>query len=97
LQDGFLKAKGDGVVILLHVQPGARRTGLKGIHGGRLKLAVNAPPVDGKANRACRRFLAELFRVPKSRVELVSGASSRQKGFFISGIGLEEAEKRLSL
>ena len=96
MRPAFLKEKKEGVLLLLHVQPGARRPGFKGIYGDRLKLAVDAPPVDGKANRACRQFLARFFKVPKSSVELVSGASSRKKVFFVSGLSAEQAERRLS-
>jgi len=63
----------------VHVQPGARRTGVAGVHGAALKIALAAPPVDGKANAALRAFLAAAFDVPLARVTIVRGATSREK------------------
>jgi uncharacterized protein (TIGR00251 family) len=68
-----------GVELALHVQPGARRAGLVGEHGGRLKLAVAAPPADGRANEAVLQLVADLLAVPRRAVALVSGASARDK------------------
>jgi uncharacterized protein len=74
---------GDTLVLLLHVQPGAKRTEVAGAHGAgadaRLKIRLAAPPVDGKANAELLRFLADAFGVPLRRVALVRGATSRQK------------------
>jgi uncharacterized protein (TIGR00251 family) len=67
------------VVLSLHVQPGARRTEVAGVHGDALKIRLAAPPVDGKANAELRRFLAAAFGVPPTRVTLVRGETSRQK------------------
>ena len=70
----------DGTMLLhVHVQPGARRTEVCGLHGDRLKVRLAAPPVDGKANKALIAWAAAFFAVPKSRVELVRGQASRQK------------------
>jgi uncharacterized protein len=75
----WIEARSDGVVVALHVQPGARRTAIVGPHGDRLKIAVSSPPADGRANTALMEFLAERLAVPKSCLRLVSGASSREK------------------
>ncbi|MBL8523398.1 MAG: DUF167 domain-containing protein [Betaproteobacteria bacterium] len=63
--------------------PGAKRTALQGLHGDALKIRVAAPPVDGAANEALKKFLAQTFKVPLRNVELISGASSRNKRFSI--------------
>lgn len=63
----------------LRVQPRAARDGFAGVMGDRLRLRITSPPVDGKANDAVRRFLADAFGVPLGRVELVAGAGSRDK------------------
>ena len=84
-----------GVYISLHIQPGAKREGITGIFGTALKIALNAPPVDGKANAALLRFLAGKLKVPKNSIELCSGASSRDKRVFAAGITIEQAEERL--
>ena len=75
----WIEARSDGVVVALHVQPGARRTAIVGPHGDRLKVAVASPPADGRANTALMEFLAQRLALPKSCLRLVSGASSREK------------------
>ncbi|HQR11267.1 MAG TPA: DUF167 family protein [Casimicrobiaceae bacterium] len=67
------------VVLTLHVQPGARRTEVAGLHGDALKVRLAAPPVDGKANVELLRYLADAFGVPLRNVTLVRGETSRQK------------------
>ena len=69
----------DEIVLELHVQPGAKKTGFAGTHGGRRKLRLAAPPVDGKANAALVEFLAEEYGVPKRNVTIEAGLQSRQK------------------
>jgi hypothetical protein len=73
-----------GVELALHVQPGARRSGLVGEHGDRLKVAVSAPATDGRANTALLALLAEHLSLPRSALQLVAGASSREKRVRIS-------------
>lgn len=63
----------------LHVQPGARRTEVQGVHGEALKLRLAAPPVDGKANAELLRFLAEALGLPRARLTLAAGQASRAK------------------
>jgi uncharacterized protein (TIGR00251 family) len=70
---------GDALVLSLHVQPGAARTEVSGTHGDALKVRLAAPPVDGKANAALLRHLADAFAVPLRQVTLVRGETSRQK------------------
>ena len=70
---------GGSVVLTLHVQPGAKRTGIDGTHGDALKVRLAAPPVDGKANGELRRYLADAFGVPLAGVTLLRGETSRQK------------------
>jgi uncharacterized protein (TIGR00251 family) len=70
---------GDALVLCLHVQPGAARTEVAGTHGEALKLRLAAPPVDGKANAALLRFLADAFGVPLRQVTLVRGDTARRK------------------
>jgi uncharacterized protein len=70
---------GDALVLALHVQPGASRTEVGGLHGDALRIRLAAPPVDGKANAELVRFLAAAFAVPQRQVTLVRGESSRQK------------------
>ena len=61
------------------------------------KLSLAAPPVDGKANDECIRFFAELMKVPKARVRIVMGLTSRSKVVEIEGVPQDELERRLSV
>lgn len=70
---------GLAVILELHVQPGASRTGFAGMHGDRMKVRLAARAVDGKANEALIEFLAAHYNVPKRSVRIVGGLKSRQK------------------
>src|SRR4051812_39094281 len=85
VQDLFDVPTEQTVVLRLHVQPGAGRTAVSGVHGDALKVRVAAPPDKGRANDACRDLVAELADVKPSAVELTSGATSRSKRFTITG------------
>ena len=82
--------------ITVKVHPRAKRTGIAGRHGDGWKLDLAAPPVDGKANEECVRYFAELARVPKSRVRIVMGLTSRTKVVDIEGIEQQELERLLT-
>ena len=71
--------------VTLHVQPGAKRTGIVGPHGDALKIKLAAPPVEGKANEALLRYIAERFAVPLRDVALKQGGQSRHKVVAVSG------------
>lgn len=71
--------KDGSVTFRVRVQPRAKRTEIAGDHNGALKLRISSPPVDGKANEECRRFLARLLGVSQSAVEIVAGESSKDK------------------
>lgn len=75
--------KGDDLLLLVYVQPGARQSGFAGQHGDALKLRVQAPPLDGRANQEVRTFLARAFAVPVARVVLLAGETSRHKRFCV--------------
>jgi len=75
----------DGIVLSLHIQPRASKNEVCGVQDQALKIRLTSPPVDGAANKLCREFLAGLFKVPKSAVEIISGETSRHKRVRISG------------
>ena len=79
----------DGIILLLHLQPRAKREGLVGEYNGRLKVAVRAAPVDGAANEALIRLLAETFGLAKSDVILLAGNTSKEKRVHLNHIKLE--------
>lgn len=88
----MLRATADGVTLVVRAQPSAKRTAISGIYGegqaAQLKISVHAPPLEGRANAALIAFLAEVFGLPKSSVELLSGESSRSKVFLLRGLTL---------
>lgn len=68
-----------GIALTLQIQPRASKNEVCGVQGNALKIRLTSPPVDGAANKLCREFLADLFDVPRSAVEIVSGETSRHK------------------
>jgi uncharacterized protein (TIGR00251 family) len=76
---------GDGIVLTLHIQPRASKNEVCGIQDNALKIRLTSPPVDGAANKLCREFLADLFSVSKTSVEIVSGETSRHKRVRVNG------------
>ncbi|MDO9053084.1 MAG: DUF167 domain-containing protein [Gallionella sp.] len=73
------------ITLSLHVQPGARRSEITGLHGEALKIKLSAPPVEGRANEALLKFIAGVFDVPLRQVELKQGTQSRHKVVAITG------------
>ena len=82
----WLRVAADGrITLTLHTQPGAKKTQFAGLHGDALKIRLAAPPVDGKANEALIKFVAETLKLPKSAVNLKSGQTSRRKVLEVIG------------
>ena len=86
----------EGVVLPVRAQPGARKAGVLGEQAGSLKVAVTAPPEDGRANKALTELLRELLGLKRSQVELLSGETSRDKKFLIRGLSRAELERRVA-
>ncbi len=83
-----------GATFAVRVQPRARRNAILGELGGALKLALTAPPVEGKANQACIEFLADFLNVPRGSVTIVGGHSSRNKVIRVAGCTAAELQAR---
>jgi uncharacterized protein (TIGR00251 family) len=77
------------------VHPRAKRSAITGRFGDAWKMDLAAPPVDGKANDECVRFVAEMAGVARSRVRIVSGASARVKALDVEGVAQEDLERKL--
>jgi uncharacterized protein (TIGR00251 family) len=88
----WLKEHSKGTLLLLYIRPGASRTQVSGEHDGRLKIQIKAPPRDGEANASLIDFLSEFLKLPKSRIQLVQGESSRQKTVLVE-LSLEDMRK----
>ncbi len=91
-----LQVRGPDLLFPVLVRPEARRDEIVGVWEGVLKVAVTAPPVDGKANTACRRLLADTLKVPLNRVEIVAGAKARRKRIRIRNADLVIFTARLA-
>jgi len=91
----FAKDVADGCTLSVRVHPGARKNGVTGVHAGALKISLTAPPVDGKANEAVIAFLADALHLPRARVALVAGATSRAKMVRITGKSAAEVAAAL--
>ncbi|MGV8073178.1 MAG: DUF167 domain-containing protein [Syntrophobacteraceae bacterium] len=81
----WLRDSVDGSILDVYVQPRAGKTELAGIHEGKLKIRLSAPPVEGEANKECIRFLSKLIGMPKSAIEIIQGHKSRHKKVLIHG------------
>ncbi len=86
-----------GTTFAIKVHPRAKKNAITGEVGDALKLALTAPPVDGKANAACIEFFAKLLKVPRSSVTIASGQTSRNKVIRVAGLSAEEIRKRLQV
>jgi uncharacterized protein (TIGR00251 family) len=73
-------------LLKVRVQPGSSRDEVRGMRDGALVVRVMASPVDGKANKAACKLLAELCGIPPSHVEVVRGASAREKVIRLGGL-----------
>lgn len=82
--------------IVLWCQPGAKQTRLAGLHDGKPKIQLQAPPVDGAANKALIAFLSEVLGVPRSAISIELGASGRTKRVEVAGVDEAELSRRLA-
>jgi uncharacterized protein (TIGR00251 family) len=76
----------EGSLLSVRAQPGARKNAVVGEHGGALKIAVTAPPEDGRANEAITEVLRGWLELKRSQVELIGGKTNRNKQFLIRGL-----------
>lgn len=86
----------EGVRFAVRVIPRAKHNTIAGLHGGALKVRLTAPPVEGKANAALERFLAQVFGLRRGQVRVVAGHTSRQKTVVVAGVTPEEIQARLA-
>jgi len=77
------------------VHPRARKNAITGVMGDALKLALTAPPIEGRANGACIDFIAKFLNVPRSSVTIAAGETSRNKLIRVSGLSAAQVEVKL--
>ena len=92
-----LIAHAEGVLVSVYAQPRASRTAISGLHDGRLKVALRAPPVDGKANTELVRYFAGLLGVAKRDISVVAGATGRRKRILVKDLTVEDLVRSLRL
>ena len=90
-----LESVDGGTILPVRAQPGASRDGIRGWQDGLLRVSITQVAERGKANKALRAVVAQGLSLRKSQIELLSGASSPQKRFLVSGIGTAELVKRI--
>jgi len=90
-----LQQSGADVLLPVAVQPRASRNAVAGLHGSALKLLLTAPPVEGAANTACLRLLADLLGVSRARLSIVKGAKGRQKLIAVTAMSIDALRTRL--
>jgi len=91
-----VRQHGSDISFQIRVHPRAKKNAITGEVGDALKLALTAPPVDGKANEACIEFFAKLLKVPRSSVTIAAGETSRNKVIGVAGLAAEEVRQRLA-
>jgi uncharacterized protein (TIGR00251 family) len=85
-----------GVTFAVKVHPRARKNAITGELGDALKVALTAPPLEGKANEACIEFFANLLKVPRASVTIAAGQSSRNKVIRVGGLTAQQVRDRLT-
>jgi uncharacterized protein (TIGR00251 family) len=87
----YRRTPGGAWIVCVHAQPGARRTEVAGVHGDALRIRVQAPALEDRANEALAEFLARALGVARREVTLVAGARSRAKRFEIGSAAADPA------
>jgi uncharacterized protein (TIGR00251 family) len=91
-----IKEKAGNVVFCIQVLPRSSQCKLVGFQGDFLKIKITSPPVDGRANEECIRFLADIFRVRKDQVRIVGGLKAKRKTVAIQGLTIKDVEAVLA-
>ncbi len=91
----FLTDTPAGAVLNLRIVPRASKNAIQGEHGDALKVRLCAPPVDGAANASLVEFLADAFSLPRARVQLLSGATSRNKRVLLAGLPASAIQSKI--
>lgn len=95
-ENSFVRDDKSGALIKVHLTPKASRERIGEQFGGAVKVWVSAPPVDGKANTALLKLLAKRLKIPKTRLKIISGETSRNKVLQASGLTAKEAANRIT-
>ena len=86
----YFKITGNDIIVKVKIVPGSSKNKIIGVYNDSLKIAITAPPVEGKANKKCIAYLAKYFEVAKSKIEIISGQTSKNKLIKIYDISQKE-------
>ncbi|MCU1324366.1 MAG: protein yggU [Acidobacteriaceae bacterium] len=95
MSETFTRDTPEGCTVTVRIHPGARKNAIQGLHDGALKISLTTPPVDGRANDALIAFLSDRLRIPKARITLLTGATSRSKTLRVATLTAPEVEAAL--
>jgi uncharacterized protein (TIGR00251 family) len=93
----WIKETAKGIILPVRAVPRASKNEIRGIHGEALKVRLQAPPVEGKANQALIRFLSEALAVPRSQITIASGETGRNKTVLITGLSKPELIRKIGI
>lgn len=93
----WIRETAKGVLLPVRAVPRASKNEIQGIHGDALKVRLQAPPVEGKANEALVRFLSDTLDISRAQISIASGETGRNKAVLITGIPKIELLKKLHL
>jgi uncharacterized protein len=93
----WIRQEGDLTILVCRVHPNARKDAVEGIREDGLAIRLNAPAVEGKANKALQRYLSDLLDIAKTRIEIRSGEKGRTKVLALRGITPEQVKEKISL
>ena len=85
----------NGAILEIRVLPRSSRCEIAGVQNGALKIKITAPPVEGKANKECIRFISDLLKIKKSAVSIIAGEKSKNKTILIAGMKPKDVEKAI--
>ncbi|GAG12410.1 unnamed protein product [marine sediment metagenome] len=86
----YFKITGNDIIVKVKIVPGSSKNKIIGVYNDSLKITITAPPVEGKANKKCIAYLAKYFDVAKSKIEIISGQTSKNKLIKIYDISKKE-------
>jgi hypothetical protein len=92
-----VKDTSSGASFAVRVQPRAKKSAITGAVGDALKIAITAPPIEGKANAACIDLLSTILKVPRSSITIAAGQTSRNKVVRVAGLSASEVSQRIAL
>lgn len=93
----WIRHEGDLTILVCKVHPNARKDEVEGLREEGLSIRLNAPPVEGKANKALQKLLSGLLGIAKSKIEIRSGEKGRTKVLALRGITPEEVKQKLDI